>query len=162
MGKLEEWKKSGKAQTFILSRVSPGGGTLLFDTNMSVTIEDYEIREDAQKYGMDIAVKLTMRQYVAWGAKKLVLRTKKKSGKKSASKKKTRKNTKAKAKSYTVKKGDTLLKIARKQLDDGSKRKQIYKLNKAKIEKAAKNHGRKSSSNGRYLYAGTKLKLPSS
>ena len=64
------------------------------------------------------------------------------------------------AKTYKVKKGDTLLNIAKKQLGSSSRRKEIYKLNKSRIEQAAKKHGRKSSSNGLYLYKGTVLKLP--
>ena len=124
-----------------MSRTTPDDRNLLWDTTMDATIESYEIIEDAVKYGLDVAVKLRMKEYRSWGAKK------------------TRK-TKQKAKTYTVKKKDTLLKIARKQLGDGSKRKSIYKKNKKVIEQAAKKHGRKSSSKGRFLYAGTKLKLP--
>ena len=139
--KLEKWKKSKKPVTFTMSRTTPDDSNLLWDTTMDVTIESYEIIEDAVKYGLDVAVKLRMKEYRSWGAKK------------------TRK-TKQKAKTYTVKKKDTLLKIARKQLGDGSKRKSIYKKNKKVIEQAAKKHGRKSSSKGRFLYAGTKLKLP--
>ena len=70
-----------------------------------VTIEDYEIMEDVESYGLDIAVKLTMKEYRQWGIKKLVV---KKSSKK-ASKKKTRKNSKSAAKTYKVKKGDILV-----------------------------------------------------
>lgn len=140
LDKLEQWKKSTKPVQFKLSRTSPGGQNLLWDTTMDVTVESYKITEDVEQYGSDIAVKLTLKEYRYWGAKKV----------------------KKAAKTYTVKKGDTLLKIARKQLGDGSKRKSIYRLNKKKIENAAKKHGRKSSSNGRYLYKGTVLKLPSS
>ena len=123
-----------------------------------VTIEDYEIMEDAENYGMDIAVKLTMKEYRQWGIKKLVVK-KSQTLKQVAVKKKTRK-TKNTAKTYKVKKGDTLLNIAKKQLGNASRRKEIYKLNKKQIEQAAKKHGRKSSSNGLYLYKGTVLKLP--
>lgn len=161
LDKLESWKNGKKPHTFILSRVSPNGSTLLFDTNISATIEDYEIIEDVEKYGFDVVVKVSMKQYRNWGAKKLVIKKKKSSTKKSASKKKTRKKTKTSAKTYTVKSGDCLYAIARKQLGDGSKYTKIYNLNKKTIESAAKKHGRKSSSNGHWIYPGTKLKLPS-
>lgn len=141
LDKLKKWKGSKKPVQFKLTRTSPDGKKHLWDTTMDVTIESYEITEDAEKYAPDVAVKLKMKEYRHWGAKK------------------TRK-VKDKAKTYTVKKKDTLLKIARKQLGDGSKRKSIYKLNKKVIEAAAKKHGRKSSSNGKWLYPGTKLKLP--
>lgn len=140
LGKLEKWKKSKNPVQFKVIRTSPDGKNLLWDTTMDVTVENYKITEDAEQYAPDVAVKLSLKEYRYWGAKK----------------------AKKAARTYTVKKGDTLLKIARKQLGDGSKRKDIYKLNKKRIENAAKKHGRKSSSNGRYLYKGTVLKLPSS
>lgn len=161
LAKLEAWKKSKKPHTFILSRVSPDGKNLLFDTNISITIEDYEILEDAEKYGLDMAVRISMKQYRNWGAKKLVLKKKKKSsGKTKATKKKTRKTTKSPAKYYVVKKGDCLYNIARKQLGSSAKWQKIYNLNKKTIESVAKKRGRKSSSNGHWIYPGTKLKLP--
>lgn len=160
--KLEAWKNKKKPVQFKLLRTKPGGtgegkrgNKLLWDTDLDVTIEDYEIMEDAEKYGMDVCVKLVMKQYRYWGTKKL---KKKKNGKYTVGK--SIRKTKEKAKKYTVKKGDTLLKIARKELNDGSQRKSIYTLNKKVIEKAAKEHGRKSSSGGYYLYKGTVLKLP--
>lgn len=163
LDKLEAWKTSRKPQTVILSRISPNGKILLFDTNIQATIEDYEILEDVEKYGFDIAVKLSMKQYVTWGAKKLVIKSiKNSSGRKRATKKKTRRTTRSLSKIYTVKSSDcNLYAIAKKQLGDGSKYKSIYTLNKKVIEAAAKKHGRKSSSNGHWIYAGTKLKLPS-
>lgn len=173
--KLESWKNKKKPVQFKLLRTEPEGsggirrtskqpeGTegirktskLSWDTDIDVTIEDYEIMEDAEKYGMDVCIKLVMKQYRYWGTKKL---KKKKNG--SYRILKCERKTKEKAKKYTVKKGDTLLKIARKELNDGSQRKSIYTLNKKAIEKAAREHGRKSSSNGYYLYKGTVLKLP--
>lgn len=158
---LEGWKKKKKPVQFKMVRTAPDGRTMLWDTNFDVTVEDYEIIEDAEKYGMDVAVKLSMKEYRYWGAKKLV--PKKKGGsstKKTAAKKKTARKSKAAAKAYTVKKGDTLMKIAKKQLNDASLRKSIYSLNKKVIEAEAKKRGRKSSSNGHWIYPGTKLKLP--
>ena len=102
-----------------------------------------------------------MKEYRAWGAKKFKLKSKKNSEKKEATKVKTRKNTKKPAKTYIVKQGDTLYAIAKKQLDDETKWKKIYKLNEKIIESTAKKNGRKSSSNGYLIYPGTKLTLPS-
>ncbi|MDE5588236.1 MAG: LysM peptidoglycan-binding domain-containing protein [Acetatifactor sp.] len=158
---LEKWKKEKKPVQFVMSRTTPNGEDLLWDTNFDVTIEDYEIIEDVEKYGFDVAVRLSMKQYESWGAKKLVLKKKNSSGKKSALMKKRRNTTKVPAKSYTVKKGDCLVNIAKKQLGNASKYKSIYNLNKKTIESTAKRHGRKSSSNGHWIYPGTKLKLPS-
>lgn len=160
LGKLEAWKNQKKPVQFKMLRTPPSNKALLFITDKYVTIEDYEILEDAEKYGFDVAVKVCMKEYRNWGAKKLVIKNKS-SGKKTASKKKTRKTTKSPAKFYIVKKGDCLYNIARKQLGDDSKWKSIYSLNKKTIEAEAKKHGRKSSSNGHWIYPGTKLKLPS-
>lgn len=154
LNKLEAWKKKTKPVHFKLTRTTPDGQYLLWDTDFDVTIEDYEILEDREKFGMDVCVKLNMKQYRHWGAKKL---TKRKNGKYLL---KPFRDSKDTPKSYTVKSGDTLLSIARKQLNDGSKRKKIYELNKKTIESAARKHGRKSSSNGHWIYKGTKLKLP--
>lgn len=64
------------------------------------------------------------------------------------------------AKKYTVKRGDCLWNIAKKFYKKNSKWKTIYNANKSTIEKAAKKHGKKSSSNGHWIYPGTTLKIP--
>ena len=77
---------------------------------------------------------------------------------------------KPKPKTYTVKKGDTLKKIAKKYLGSASKSKYLYKKNKKVIEKAFKKWKKqqkkkgktvkaKNSQNGKYLIKGTKLVL---
>lgn len=147
----------------------------LRETNFDVTIEDYEIIEDAKEQGPDVVVKLQMKQYRKWGAKKLKTGKKttgnlKVAGKKGSKNKnsssrqtattKTARKAKDTPGSYVVKKGDCLMFIARKQLDDSSRWKEIYDLNQKTIEAEAKKRGRKSSSNGHWIYPGTKLKLP--
>ena len=157
--KLESWKKKKKVVQFVVSRTTPNGKNLLWDTNMKVTIEDYEVVEDVEKYGFDVCVKISMKQYRKWGAKKLVQKKKKNSLIKKVTVQGIR-DAKLADKLYIVQENDTLLRIAKKQLGDASKRKSIYKLNKKTIEAAAKKNGRKSSSKGAYLYKGTILKLP--
>lgn len=161
--KLEYWKKNKKVVTLLITRTSQNGKILLLNTRMRVTIEDYQIIEDAGN-GLDVKIKLNMKQYKDWGIKKLVLKKSTNTGTTSntnkAIVKKTR-STKAVAKTYTVVKGDCLIKIAKKQLNDSSRWKEIYNLNKSVIESTAKKYGRKSSSNGWWIYPGTKLKLPS-
>lgn len=78
-----------------------------------------------------------------------------------ASKKSNKKSTTgSKTTTYTIKSGDTLSRIAQKKLGKASRYPEIYKLNKSKIEAAAKKHGRKSSNNGHWIYPGTKLTIP--
>ena len=74
--------------------------------------------------------------------------------------KKKRSSKKSSKKKYKVKKGDCLWKISKKFYKKGNKWKKIYKANKSTIEKAAKKHGKKSSSNGKWIYPGTVLKIP--
>ena len=130
---------------------------------MSVTVESYEITEDADKQGIDVVVKLDMKQYRTWGAKKLEI--KKKATDYESAKVKTTTTTpaatKKTAKTYTVKKGDCLYNIAKAQLGKASRWTEIYNLNKSVIESTAKKYGRKSSSNGHWIYPGTVLTLPS-
>lgn len=156
LNKLEKWKLNTTPVKFVLVRMRPSGSSLLWDTNMAVTIEDYEIVEDA-KQGFDVKVKLKMKQYKYWGAKKLV---KSKNPQNKLAKIKDVRKSKSEPKNYVVKNGDTLYSIARKQLNDGSRWKSIYTLNKKVIEDAARKHGRKSSSNGYWIYPGTKIRLP--
>ena len=52
LSKLEQLKIGKKHFQFIVSRTTPQG-KLLFDTNMTVSLEDYEITEDAKELGMD-------------------------------------------------------------------------------------------------------------
>lgn len=161
--KFEKWKNKRKPIKFKVLRYEANSQELLWDTSMYVTLGSYEIKEDADKYGKDVCIKLPMKEWKAWGAKKLVIKKKKaKSGKKKtvATVKKNRKQTKEVASTYKVKSGDTLMKIAKKQLNNASAWKKIYQLNQKTIEDAARKHGRKSSSNGTYIYVGTVLKLP--
>jgi hypothetical protein len=63
-------------------------------------------------------------------------------------------------KTYTVVSGDNLWGIAVKAYHNGSKWTAIYSANKSTIEATAKQHGRSSSSNGKYIYPGEKLLIP--
>ena len=87
---------------------------------------------------------------------------KKTSAKKPAARKpsKPATTTKSKTKTYTIKSGDSLWRIATKFLKKGSRYTEIYRLNKNVIEKAARRHGRSSSNNGWWIYPGTKITIP--
>lgn len=71
-----------------------------------------------------------------------------------------RTSKKTSAKKHNIRSGDTLWGISKKYYKDGNKWKKIYNANKSTIEKAAKKHGKKSSSNGHWIYPGTVLKIP--
>lgn len=144
MQKLKELKKEKKTFQFIVTRTFPGG-KMLFDTNMTVSLEDYTIKEDAKKYGTDQVVSIKLKEYKEYET--LVIKVNKK--KKTAKKKKTRKKDGSpKTKTYTVVKGDCLWNIAKKYYGDGSKWTKIYNANKSKIK------------NPNLIYPGQKLTIP--
>lgn len=155
---FEKLKKSKKPFQLIISRQLPKG-TKLFYTNIKVTIEDYEI-EDNAKNGFDVVVNIKLRQYREYGTKKVVI---KKETKKKVIKKKTRVkgNEPQKGIKYRIKAGDTLWSISKKYYGDGSKYLQIYSANKKAIEKDAKKHGFASSANGNRIWPGLMLTIPS-
>lgn len=129
LSKLEELITSKKPFRFIVSRVK-SQGSFLDDTNMLVSLESYKIIEDA-KEGFDIVIAVKLRQYREFGTKKVtIIQDKKKPGNKKVSvKSKNKRTSKTPAKTYTVKRGDTLWAICKKQLGDGEKYKEVAKKN---------------------------------
>lgn len=137
------------------------GSTHLYDTNISVSLEDYEITEEAEN-GYDIMVSIKLKQYNAYGTKKVVFKKPDKPDKPPKVTTTTDRNTsgKKKAKTHKVVKGDCLWNLAKKYYNDATQHPKIYAANKKVIEKAASEHGRSSSSNGYWIYPGTVLNIP--
>ncbi|MGE7021990.1 LysM peptidoglycan-binding domain-containing protein [Solibacillus cecembensis] len=134
--KLEKLKTAQEPFQFIVNRMKPDG-SLLFDTNMTVSLEDYTIDENAEN-GFDIKVTIPLKQFRPYGTKKLNIKnepSKAATGssdttKQKATVEKSRPTTgKETPKTHTVKSGDTLWAIAKKYLGDGSKSTQLAKLN---------------------------------
>lgn len=126
--KLEKYKVEKKPIRFIVSRIAPWGEPL-FDTNMQVGLGPYSIDEKAGEVG-DIYVDISLKQYKDYKTK-IVTMQQVKNGKVTATIKEQR-PSKTPAKSHTVKSGDTLWAIAKKELNDGSKFNEIAKLNNIK------------------------------
>lgn len=124
--KIEALKIKQKKFQFIVSRVSPGGD-LLFDTNMKVSLEDYTITEDA-KEGSDLTLSIKLKQFMEFGTKEVVVK-KVASSVSTVVAKVVRESAKVIAKTYTVKSGDTLWGICKKELGDGSKYPAIASMN---------------------------------
>lgn len=71
---LLERLKTGKAPTqFIMTRTTPAGA-LLFDTNIKVSVEDYNITENATK-GLDVSVEVKLKQYRDYSTKTVKVTT---------------------------------------------------------------------------------------
>lgn len=64
---LELLKTSKQTTQFILVRRAPSGGAL-YDTNIKVSVEDYNITEDA-KSGLDVTVDVNLKQWRDYGTK---------------------------------------------------------------------------------------------
>ncbi|HBF9916339.1 TPA: LysM peptidoglycan-binding domain-containing protein [Clostridioides difficile] len=159
LSKLELLKTDCKPFQFIVSREM--GGKVLFNTNMKVSLEEYNIVEDADN-GSDVKVAIKLKQYRDYSTKKLVPATPEKTnyGRTPTPVMKPKEfrpdsSNKANGKTYTVKAGDSLWSICQKQLGNGSLYKKVYELNKTMMDKA--NKGKKVP---KYtIYKGQVLKL---
>lgn len=106
----------------IITRILPSGEHL-FEGNMKVSIEDYTVTESADNNG-DFLVRLNFLEYKDIKVKRITPIDS--LGNFSVVHNRQSKDT---PKTYTVKSGDTLWSIAKRQFNDGSKYKEIAKLN---------------------------------
>ncbi len=162
MSKLETLKNACKPFEFSVIRIDDTGEELMSAQPMTVSLESYELAEDASSYGVDVMAKIELLQYAPYHTKTIEFKkTDSSSSTKTATVTQQRDtSTTSTSKTYTVKQGDNLWDIARVKLGNGERQTEIYNLNKATIEAAAKKYGRSSSSNGWWIYPGTVLKLP--
>ncbi len=125
---LKELKNSKKPFQFIVTRMSPKGKVLFF-TNITAQIEEFSLDEDADANGLDVMCSISLKEWKHYGTKSIKI-TETNKGTKIAEVTKPRVDTKPTPKTVTVKKGDTLWNICKKHLGDGSKYKEVAKLNK--------------------------------
>lgn len=104
------------------SFISNNNGIII---NTAVSLEGYTVTDDADE-GFDIKIDVELKKYVGYGTQRVTIDT---SGNVATSTTKARTDTKAVSKTYTVKANDTLYNICRAQLGDGSRYKEIAKLN---------------------------------
>lgn len=144
---FERLKTEKRSFQWIVNRERPNGGRL-FATNLTVSLEEYEIAEEAEE-GFDLLVSVTLRQYRPFGTKTVALQTGA-DGTTSASVEEAPRETSGapSEKTYTVRAGDCLWNIAKKQLGNGSRYTEIYALNRDKI------------ANPNLIYPGQVLTLP--
>lgn len=132
---LERLKKGKQPFQWILNRSKPDGSSLFF-SNLTVGLEEYEIKEDASE-GFDIIVSVKLKQWNAYGIKKVNIKqptAPNEKAKASVQNPPREQSNAPKASTYTVQKGDSLWNIAKKHLGDGAKYTEIYNLNKDKIK----------------------------
>lgn len=123
---LEKLKTSRKPFQFLVTRTEPGD-KLIFDTNMSVSLEEYTITENADEGG-GVTVSVKLKQYRPYHTQTMtVIKAEEKAVAQEAPPQ--RPAAKETPKTYTVKKGDCLWTICKKELGDGSKCYDIAKLN---------------------------------
>lgn len=126
---FERLKTSKSPFQFIVVRQMPDG-KLLFDTNMTVSMENYTVQEQSNQ-GFDLTVSFDLKQYRSYGAKTVQVTNNTATVSKqrdTSSSPAPKQNT-----TYTVKTGDCLWNIAKSIYGDGSKWKVIYEENKDKI-----------------------------
>lgn len=157
LSKLELLKTDCKPFQFIVSREL--GNKVLFNTNRKVSLEEYNIVEDADN-GSDFKIAIKLKQYRDYSTKKLVPAPPKKTnetGRPSVKIEPKRVDSvnAPNSKTYTVKSGDSLWSICQKQLGNGSLYKKVYELNKTMMDKANKNKNLSKYT----IYKGQVLKL---
>lgn len=145
---LEKLKTSKKTTRFIMVRLAPNG-RMLYDSNMQVSVEDYNIVEDA-KEGLDVSVDVNLKQWRAYGTKTAsVEQSSTDSSQQTVTVQQERDaSTAPSAKSCSVQKGDTLWALAAKYYGSGAQYTKIYEANKDKI------------SNPNLIYPGQELTIP--
>lgn len=160
LDKLELLKTSLKPFSFKVIRTDHNYSVAARDQELTVSLEEYEIKEDAENHGFDMYVSITLLQYKGYVTKVVTPINSAGSEKKATITENRDTSSKPEPGDYTVKSGDSLWAIAKKYLGSGSRFTEVYELNKGVIEAEAKKHGRASSSNGHWIYPGTVLKIP--
>ena len=141
----EQLKVDKKPFQFIVVRQRPDG-QMIFDTNITVSMESYNIKEQA-KNGLDLILSVKLKQYKefrtkvvkAVGSRTASIQPQREQNNSPAPKKET---------TYTVKKGDCLWNIAKKMYGNGADYKKIASANGGKIK------------NPNLIYPGQVLTIP--
>jgi len=147
--KLEQLKISQEPFQFIVTRTLPNG-SMLFDTNLKVSLEDYKIKED-KKEGFDMVISVSLKQYKDYGTKTANVtftQSKPKATVQASRPAESSPAPKTTSKTHKVVKGDTLWAIAKKFYGNGSQYPKIFNANKDKIK------------NPNLIYPGQVLTIP--
>lgn len=125
---MERIKVEKKPVRLIITRTNYDGSTL-YDTNALVSLQDYEIEENAEN-GLDIYVDANFKLYRPYSTKTLNIQPATNPSQKTVAVQQDRSTAgKEVRKTYTVQAGDTLWAIAKKFLNNGNLYKRLQELN---------------------------------
>ena len=124
---IESMKKLKMPVQFIVLRNNSSLASI-YNTNLTVSLEDYHIIEDAESLGEDINISISLKEYQNQTGK-LLKKITTVGGVTKFALSKVRSSNRSIPKTYTVKKDDTLLLIAKKQLGDEKKWENLMKIN---------------------------------
>ena len=127
---FESLKTSKEPFQFIVSRQMPDG-KMIFDNNMTVSMESYTVKEQANE-GFDLTVSIKLKQYRPFGTK--IVKVSNNTASVTPQREQTNSPAPKKDDTYTVQSGDCLWNIAKAIYGDGSKYTKIYEANKDKIQ----------------------------
>lgn len=147
LDKLEALMLARKPFQYIVTRTTPVNKKL-FDTNMTVSIEDYSIVEDAGD-GMDVTVKVQLKQYREFITKTCTIDISLPKPRAAVTSTRAVSSNAPSGGSYTVVKGDCLSSIARRYYGNASRWPVIYEANKSVI-----------GGNPNLIYPGQVLTIP--
>ena len=156
---FEQLTVNKKNFPFVVIRQRPNG-VHLFDTNMKVSLQEYQIVDDIEEYGFDIGVDIKLKQWKPHSTKEMELYQETQhngSVVTMAVMINHRESDKAVVKSYKVQLGDALYTIARAVYGDSERYMDIYEANKTLIDKANEGTGQTKY----MIYPGQVLTIPS-
>ena len=130
---FEELKARLEPFQFIVSRVKPNG-ELLFDSNITVSLEEYTVNEDWEENTFDLEVSIVLKQYKHYGTKKVEIYNPPPdapvgSPPQAVVYEERPPENPPLARSHTVISGDTLWAIAKHYLGNGARWMEIFNLN---------------------------------
>lgn len=120
---LEAWIQQKAVLQFVVTRKTEGG-LGLHGTSMKVSLEEYTMKEEADKYGMDILVSLKLKQYRDYGVKTCQI-----SGNTAVLVSQRETSGAPSSTSYQVQEGESLWEISRKCYGDGSRYTELKEAN---------------------------------
>lgn len=131
---LERLKADKRHFQFDVYREMPNG-LKTFDTNATVSLEEYTIKEDAEE-GFDITVEVKLKQYRAYATKVYTMTETAQDGDEATAVVEEQRpaDTAPEISYYTVVSGDCLWNIAKRWLGDGARWGEIYELNRDQID----------------------------